>query len=210
MRTRWSVLPLVMVMLSTSVLFADTLQLTNGKKVDGQIVRQDKDSILIDTGVGTPITYYRDEIASVISAPFADPSSDADKLENEAVELIDAGKRAEGLQKMLKAISTDPTPLRRMNYGSVLFGDGVEKYKKGDREGALVIFQSCERQLQVAIAAFNQSTDTAYLSQCYYLLGEMYLNAFGSKEKASEYYTKSLSYFDHPAAKAALAKITVN
>lgn len=208
MKTTGGSLLLVMSLLSTSLLYADMIQLKSGKKVDGRIVREDDQSILIDTGVGTPITYYRDEIAGIFSAPLADPSNDADKLENEAVELIDSGKRAEGLAKMLEAIEVDPTPLRRMNYGSVLFGDGVEKYKKGNREEALKIFQMCEKQLVAAIKSFNAAIDNAYLSQCYFLLGEMYLNAFGGREKAKEYYQKAVSLFDHPGAQASLAQLT--
>ncbi len=187
--------------------YADKLLLTSGKSVEGRIISQDDRSTVIDTGVGTPLTYYSDEIVNIIVAPFADPTSLADKLENEAVALIDSGQRDKGLAKMLKAIELDPSPLRRMNYGSVLFGDGVELYKKGSIEEAKKILHECERQLQLAIKEFSPSTDAAYLSQSYFLLGEIDANAFGNIQEAKVYYNKAVKLFDHPAAKEALEKI---
>ncbi len=60
-----------------SISFADdTIILKNGNQIQGKIIQRDDRSIVMDTGVGTNITYYSDEIASVNQQPLA---SSADK-----------------------------------------------------------------------------------------------------------------------------------
>ena len=186
---------------------ADRIVLKSGQTVEGKIISQDDKKVILNSSINAPITYYRDEIAEITLAPFADPASNADKMENEAVALIDEGKREAGLAKLIKAIELDPTPLRRMNFGSVLFGDGVEAYKKGDLQGGISTLRRCEKELLKAIEGFAPANDSAYISQCYFLLGEMYAHAFNDRNKANEYYTKALDNFDHPAAREALENL---
>jgi TPR repeat protein len=70
------------------------------------------------------------------------------------------------------------------------------------------ILRQAEAQLRQAIEGFNPNKDQVYLSQCYFLLGEMYLNAFGNKVKAIEYYQKSADLSDYSGAKDALNKLS--
>ena len=101
---------------------------------------------------------------------------------------------------MVQAIALDPTPLRHMNYGSILFGNGVAVFKDSDPVKGKEILRQAEAQLLKAITGFNPNRDQAYLSQCYFLLGEMYVNAFGDKFKAIEYYKKAVDLNDYPGA----------
>ncbi len=210
--------PLIFILLPFSSSHAAVLELNSGRKIEGKIMSQDKDAVVLDTGIDTPVTYYRDEISNIIpdaeneglvpgDLPVDDIHTQADKIENEAVALIDGGEAQKGLQLMLKAIEVDPTPARRMNYASILFGNGVSLFKDGKQEQGTAILRRSEEQLLKAIAGFDKNTDGLYLSQCYYLLGEMYLNAFADTAKAKTYYQKAVTAYDHPAAAAALRKI---
>ena len=133
--------------------------------------------------------------------------SQADQLEDKGAQAIDDGDMARGLDFMVQAIALDPTPERHMNYGSILFGNGVSVYKDSDQEKGKEILRQAQAQLQKAIEAFNSNKDQVYLSQCYFLLGEMYNNAFGDKLKAKEYYTKAASLNDYMGARDALNKL---
>ena len=117
--------------------------------------------------------------------------SQADAIEDKAAQAIDDGNMDQGLGFMEQAIKLDATPLRYMNYGSILFGNGVAVFKDSDKE-----------------KGFNPKQDQTYLSQCYFLLGEMYLNAFGDRFKAREYYQKSANLSDYSGAKDALNKFS--
>ena len=134
--------------------------------------------------------------------------SQADAIEDKAAQAIDDGNMDQGLGFMEQAIKLDATPLRYMNYGSILFGNGVAVFKDSDKEKGKAILHKAEVQLSKAIAGFNPKQDQTYLSQCYFLLGEMYLNAFGDRFKAREYYQKSANLSDYSGAKDALNKFS--
>ena len=70
------------------------------------------------------------------------------------------------------------------------------------------MLRQAEVQLLKAIEGFNPNKDQVYLSQCYFLLGEMYLNAFGDKVKAKAYYQKAADLNDYPGARNALNKLS--
>jgi len=95
-----------------------------------------------------------------------------------------------------------------MNYGSILFGNGVSVFKDSDQEKGRAILRQAEEQLRKAIAGLNPNKDQVYLGQCYFLLGEMYLNAFGDKVRAKEYYKKAADLNDYTGAKDALSKLS--
>jgi len=134
--------------------------------------------------------------------------SQADDLEDKGAQAIDDGDMNQALDFMVRAIELDPTPLRHMNYGSMLFGNGVSVFKDTDQAKGIEILRQAEAQLRQAIEGFNPNKDQVYLSQCYFLLGEMYLNAFGNKVKAIEYYQKSADLSDYSGAKDALNKLS--
>ncbi len=133
-------------------------------------------------------------------------SSQADQWEHQAVKLINEDKMQEGLELMKKAVALNPTPMRQMNYGSILFGRGVADFKDGRQPQAINTLHQAEDELDQAIAGFDPQKDSVFLAQAYFLLGEMYLNAFTDEDKAKAFYQKALTYDDHQGAKAALAK----
>jgi len=143
------------------------------------------------------------------------PTTDAEKIKAQADDLADKGAQAiddgnmdQGLDDLVRAIQLDPTPMRHMIYGSVLFGNGVAAFKGGDRDKGLEILHQAEGQLLKSIAGFNPGKDQVYLGQCYFLLGEMYMNAFGDKDKAREYYKRSVELNDYPGARDALNRLS--
>ncbi len=80
--------------------------------------------------------------------------------------------------------------------------------KTATRIKGSAILRQAEEQLHKAIDGFNPGKDQVYLSQCYFLLGEMYLNAFGDKNKAREYYRRSVESNDNPGARDALNRLS--
>ena len=191
---------------------AEIIKFNSGQTVQGKILKEGKDSILVDAGIDMPVTYFRDEIKAILPDEPAQVSpqdrAQADAIESQALEFIDADKMEEGLKLIRQAIAIDPAPQRHMNYGSILFGNGVPLFKKGDQEEGKKVLSVCEEQIQKAIAGFAKDKDAVFLSQANFLLGEIYANAFADIHKAKEYYQKSLTFSEHAGAKAALAKIT--
>jgi len=56
---------IVFLSFSPALLNAEIIHLNSGKVIEGIIVVQDEDMIKIDTGLGIPVTYFKDEIASI-------------------------------------------------------------------------------------------------------------------------------------------------
>ncbi len=197
--------------------YAELIKLNSGQQVEGKILKEEKDSILVDAGIDTPVTYFRDEIKEITadlkpSDLPVDPQLrlQADALEAQALELIDTNKMTEGLAKIRQAIGMDPSPHRLMNYGSILFGNGVAQYRKGMIDDAKIILRDAQTQLNKAIEGFNKTNDAAFIGQSYFLLGEIESNAFNNLTKAKEYYTQAVSICAHDSAKAALAKLPLD
>lgn len=132
----------------------------------------------------------------------------ADDLEDKGTQAIDDGNMSQGLDFMVQAIKLDPSPQRFMNYGTILFGNGTAVFKDSDKETGKEILQQAEKQLRQAIKGFSPSKDQVYLSQCYFLLGEIYNNAYADKVKAKEYYTKAVELSDYTGARDALNKLS--
>lgn len=191
---------------------AEVIKLKSGQTVEGKVLKQDKDSIQVDAGVDMPVTYFRDEIKQILPDTAAQPAAapdaaaHADALEARAVELIDAGKMDDGMALEEQAIAIDPAAQRHMNYGSILFGNGVALFKQGQQEQGKDVLRRAEEELKKAIAGFDSTKDAVFLGQTYFLLGEMYANAFGDARQAGDYYRKAVSLSGHDGAKAALAR----
>ena len=193
---------------------AEVLELKSGQRIEGKVLQETKDAYVVDAGVGTPLTYFKDEVKAVLpdtNTPLlnnpAQISQQADAMENQAVTAIDAGQMDKGLSLMRQAIALDPAPSRYLNYGSVLFGNGVSVFKGGQTDKAKEILSNARTQLLKAADGFNKTTDAMFLAQTYFLLGEIARNGFNDAAKAKELYQKSLSLYDHEGAKAALAQL---
>jgi tetratricopeptide (TPR) repeat protein len=132
---------------------------------------------------------------------------EADRLEAQAVDLIDNNRMEEGMVLMKQAMQIDPTPMRHMNYGSILFGNGAAEFESGNKAKAQETLYEAQDQLAQAIAGFNPKKEAVFIAQAYFLLGEMYLNAFSNEAKARMFYYKALSYYDNPGARAAVEKL---
>ena len=208
-------LPVLIVFLCiSSSAQAELIKLKSGQSVEGKIITQDKDKILVDIGIDTPVTYFRDEIKeiaapAVIEETIQDPQAhlNADAMEAKAVELIDAGQMDQGLEAMRQAIALDATPQRHFNYGSILFGNGVSRFKKGMIEEAKKILLKAQDELDKAISGFDPENDTSVIAQAYFLSGEIQSKAFDDTAKAKVYYQKAISAADHDGAKAALTTL---
>lgn len=189
---------------------AEVIFLKSGKHVEGKILKEDKNAVVIDVGVDIPVTYYKDEIKGMEKDMPYDPLAvrHADELEARAVELIDAGELSQGMDMMRQALILAPTAQRHMNYGSVLFGNGVKLFKDDKKEQGRQTLRLAEDELNKAAASFDKGKDAFFIAQCFYLLGEMYANAFDDKARARDYYQEALDLADHPGAKKALSTLT--
>jgi len=202
-----------------SISWSEVIVLVSGQEVEGKIIYQDKHCLRLDVGLQSSITYFFDEIKQILpdkvgrgfkpSPTLVSLSSKdrADQLEKQAIDVTDAGRMDEGLKLMRKAIELDPTPMRHMNYGSILFGQGVSLFQGGNQTQAVVILHKAEGELSQAIVSFNPKREKVFLSQAYFLLGEIYLNAFADKIKAKFFYQKAKTYYKNEAAKSELEKL---
>ncbi len=192
---------------------AETIQLKSGQKVEGKILQETKDAVVVDAGVGAPLTYFKDEIKAILpdeqfsALENAFRTQQADQMENQAVAAVDAGRMDKGLSLMRQAIALDPVPSRQLNYGSILFGNGVSLFKSGQKDKGQKVLAEAREQLLNAVDGFDKTKDVMFLGQAYFLLGEIERNGFADAPKAKEYYKKSLSFYDHEGAKAALQQL---
>ncbi len=188
---------------------AEVIFLKSGAHVEGKILKEDRNSVVIDAGVDMPITYFRDEIKSIEKdMPFdALAVKQADELEAKAVELIDGEQMSQGLDLMRQALILAPNAQRHMNYGSILFGNGVKLFKDDKKEQGRKVLHQAEEELNKAAVSFDKSKDAFFMAQCFYLLGEMYANAFEDKPKARDYYQEAVDLAGHPGAQKALEKL---
>lgn len=188
---------------------AEVIFLKSGAHVEGKILKEDKKTVVIDAGVDVPVTYFRDEIKSIEKDLPFDPlaTRHADELEAKAVELIDANQMSQGLDLMRQALILGPTAQRHMNYGSILFGNGVLLFKEDKKEQGRNALRQAEEELNKAIGGFDKDKDAFFMAQCFYLLGEMYANAFEDKVKAKDYYQEAVDLAAHAGAQKALTKL---
>lgn len=213
--------PLVMAIIFILVLQlpiagAETLILESGRTVHGKVLERTEKTIRIDVGLDFPITYYLDEVDRVETdspaeqgtKPERSQEDDANALELQGLEFIDQNKMVDGIELLRKAIEMDPKPNRHLNLGAILSGNGIALFKEGRKYEAAVIFKEAESELNKAIGLFDPKKESTFLSQAYYLLGELHAQAFGNPEKAREYYQKSLLLFENPAAQRGLKAIS--
>jgi tetratricopeptide (TPR) repeat protein len=205
------------IFLSSFSAIADTLILKSGKTVQGAIRERTAKSIQIDVGLDFPITYYPDEVKDIIldnQINDADkPASvknalQADAIEGQGLDLIEAGKMDEGIVLLRKAIALDPKANRHLNLGTILSGNGVALFKQGDKKAAVKTLKESEGEIKDAIKMFDPKQESIFLSQAYYLLGEMYAKGFENPVGAKEYYEKSIVFYSNPAAERGLKALS--
>ena len=122
-------------------------------------------------------------------------NEEANKLGNEGIQLIQKGKIDEGLFLMKQAIQAAPEDASlHMNYGSMLFMKGQQIFQSGNKQEADVILKEAEEELLLAADLFKTS-DFMLISQCYFLIGDIYFYAFNNKNQAKIFYQKSLGYY---------------
>ena len=83
-------------------------------------------------------------------------------------------------------------------------------FKKDKKIEGQDVLKHAEAELNLAIKNFSPNADPIFPAQAYFLLGEMYANAFTDVEKARKYYGKAVGLADHPGAAAALTKLDQN
>ena len=211
-----AILILSVIPVSSSFAVADTIILKSGKTVQGIIRERNAKSIRLDVGLDFPITYYLDEVKDIVSDNPSDGTdhrnktasvknvAQADAFEQQGLDLIEAGKMDEGIALLRKAIALDPKANRHLNLGAVLSGNGVALFKKDDKKEAVKIFKESEDEIKNAIKLFDPEQESIFLSQAYYLLGEMYAQGFENTVGARDYYEKSISFYKNPAAERGL------
>lgn len=189
---------------------AEVIFLKSGTHVQGKILKEDDVKVVVDAGVDVPVTYYKEDIKNISRDLPYNPLAmkHADALEAKAVELIDGNHMNEGLDMMRQALILAPNANRHMNYGSVLFGNGVMLFKENKKEQGRQVLQQAEEELNKASALFQVPKDSFLMAQCFYLLGEMYAHAFDDKAKAQDYYQEAVELAAHPGAIKALKNLT--
>lgn len=192
----------------------ETIHLKSGKSVEGSITQRTEKYILVDAGLGFPITYYLDEIKqiegeSAVSQSQAQVSAEkeADLLEQKGLDFIEEGRMEEGLVALQKAVELSPRANRHLNLGSILFGNGVSLFKQDQKKKALTVFKQAQVELSKAIELFDEKTDGMFLSQAYFMMGEMSAQGFENKKNARTFYEKSISFYPNPSAERGLKEL---
>lgn len=203
-------------LLNLPIAKAETIILGSGRTVHGKVLERTDKTIKIDVGLDFPITYYLDEVDRVETdtpsqqgtKPEQSQEDDADALELQGLDLIDEGQMDQGLELLRKATALDPKPNRHLNLGAILSGNGVAAFKDGRKDEAFAVFKEAQAELDQAIDLFDPKKEITFLSQAYYLLGEMHAQAFGNPAKAREYYQNSISLYENPAAQRGLKALS--
>ena len=121
--------------------------------------------------------------------------SEAGVLESEGIMMVMQGQADEGLALMKRSVMMEPNnAARHMNYASMLMAKGKYFFDSGQRADGEKVLTEAEEHLLLAAKLFkNTPPDRLSKSQCYALLGDIYLYGYGQKKKALEYYQHSLA-----------------
>ena len=124
-----------------------------------------------------------------------------------AATFIQQGDIEKGLDLLKQITEIQPKrPDWHMNYGLLLFTKANRLYKNGEIQEAQKIFTQAEKELLLSTELFDKTDERLkpFISQCYFLLGEMDLRVFQDRAHAKSFYQKSLEYSSHKAAQEAL------
>ncbi|MDD5119791.1 MAG: hypothetical protein PHR84_00565 [Candidatus Omnitrophica bacterium] len=134
-------------------------------------------------------------------------NEEANKLGNEGILLIQKGKIDAGLDLMKQATQISPDDASwHMNYGSMLFTKGQQIFQSGNKQDADGVLKEAEEELLLAVDLFK-TNDFMLISQCYFLIGDIYFYAYSNKNQAKIFYQKSLGYYpEHGGAIEAMKR----
>jgi len=119
---RTATLSLVIFLLVSGNAFAETVHLISGKVIEGEIVLRNEELIKIDTGIGIPVTYYRDEIETIGEEPLA-------PIEKKQVEIIEATEIIEPV-KMVEKAYEEELPMEVIPDEEAATLEGVDVFKE--------------------------------------------------------------------------------
>ena len=140
--------------------------------------------------------------------PFVYSDSEPHRLEDQAADLLDAGKGDEALALLKKITEERPEEaVVHMNYGSILFTKARVWFQSGNQNEAVPLFQEAETHLQKA-AELAGEKEEALKGQSYYLLGDIYFYVRQDLGKAKEFYEAALKFYpEHSGAKKELERL---
>lgn len=131
----------------------------------------------------------------LVTAAVCSADEQANLTGNEGLMLIQKGQMDEGLKLMKKATGMAPEDAGwHMNYGSMLFAKGQQMFETGLKEEARGVFKDAENELLAAVKLFGQA-DAMPVSQCYFLLGDIYFYVHEDKARAKAFYQQSLDHY---------------
>ena len=121
--------------------------------------------------------------------------SEAGVLESEGIMMVMQGQADEGLALMKRSVMMEPNnAARHMNYASILMAKGKYFFDAGRSTDAEKVLVEAQEHLLLAIKLFkNTPPDRLSKSQCYALLGDIYLYGYDQKGKAFNYYKQALA-----------------
>ena len=127
-----------------------------------------------------------------------------------AMSFVTKGDVDKAVELLKETIEIQPSrPDWHMNYGVLLLtkANNISKNKKTAQ--ARAFYQEAYKELTLSIDLFDAANEKLkpFISQCYFLLGEMDRYVFGDKTKAKNFYQKALEYSAHEGAQQALVSL---
>ena len=121
--------------------------------------------------------------------------TEAGVVESQGIMMVMQGKVDEGLVLMKRSVKMEPdNAARHMNYASILMAKGKYFFDAGRSTDAEKVLVEAQEHLLLAIKLFkNTPPDRLSKSQCYALLGDIYLYGYDQKGKAFNYYKQALA-----------------
>jgi|GEM_PF-6048699 len=119
--------------------------------------------------------------------------TEAGVIESQGIMMVMQGQVDEGLALMKRSVAMEPNnAARHMNYASILMAKGKYFFDAGQGADGEKVLAEAEEHLFLAVKLFkNTPPDRLSKSQCYALLGDIYLYGYGQKKKALGYYQQS-------------------
>ena len=120
-------LTVLMVFVSVSTASAEVLKFKSGKTLEGKVVEETDTYIKLDTGIGIPLTYYKDELVDAPAAAGAEKNlasettetklSDDEKINDILQKTVQTYRDLQGFQCQGEAVfdlQTQQTSLKKL------------------------------------------------------------------------------------------------
>ncbi|MDP2905813.1 MAG: hypothetical protein Q8O22_05885 [Candidatus Omnitrophota bacterium] len=130
-----------------------------------------------------------------VAAQASAAGTEAGAVESQGIMMVMQGQVDEGLELMKRSLKMEPNnAARHMNYASMLMAKGKSFFDAGQPADGEKVLVEAQEHLFLAIKLFkNTPPDRLSKSQCYALLGDIYLYGYDQKEKALGYYRQALA-----------------